>query len=57
MLKYLRIAMSALSLTVCVLLIPLGIGTTELAIIAIVAILLFFDWPQIPPIGGAKAPK
>jgi Sec-independent protein translocase protein TatA len=33
-----------------------GIPPPELVIIAVVAILLFYDWP-LPPIGGAKAPK
>ena len=57
MLKYLRIAVTALCLTACVLLIPFGIGTPELVIIGIIAIILFVDWPQFPPVGGAKAPK
>jgi Sec-independent protein translocase protein TatA len=33
-----------------------GIPPTELAIVLIVSILLFFDWP-LPPAGGANARK
>jgi hypothetical protein len=35
-----------------------GIPPTELAIILVVALLLFFfDWPSFPPAGGAKESK